>query len=338
MKNRIRSIALTLTILALVFIVTNYRLPFYVYQPGDTAALDDVVQVDNGNSSQGDMHLVTVRGGQATPLYYLWAKFKRYYHIYPIDEVRPEGMSQKEYLETQLHYMESSQQAAKIVAYEAAGKTVDIEYNGVYVLSVMDEMPANDILKMGDRIIEVDNRRIEQASDMIDYVSGKGDGETVQITFIRDDEEQVGEVAVAPFPHAPDKVGIGISLVTDRNVNVEPPIDFDSGKIGGPSAGLMFALEIYDQLTEEDITRGYKIAGTGEIGYDGTVGRIGGIDKKIVAAHYDEIDVFFAPNEGGQENSNYEVARRVAQEIGTDMKVIPVDHFEDALQFLNELQ
>ena len=63
----------------------------------------------------------------------------------------------------------------------------------------------------------------------------------------------------------------------------------------------MFSLEIYDQLTEEDLTRGYHIAGTGEIDYEGNVHRIGGIDKKIVAADKEGIDIFFAPNENGKE-------------------------------------
>ncbi|WP_369404739.1 S16 family serine protease [Piscibacillus salipiscarius] len=69
--------------------------------------------------------------------------------------------------------------------------------------------------------------------------------------------------------------------MTDRDVTVNPEVEFDSGSIGGPSAGLMMSLEIYDQLTSEDITKGYQIAGTGEIDYEGNVSRIGGIDKKL---------------------------------------------------------
>src|SRR5690625_7652658 len=70
---------------------------------------------------------------------------------------------------------------------------------------------------------------------------------------------------------------MGVSLVTDRSVTVDPKVNFSSGNIGGPSAGLMFSLEIYDQLTENDLTSGYAIAGTGEVDYNGNVIRIGGI-------------------------------------------------------------
>src|SRR5699024_11578609 len=78
-----------------------------------------------------------------------------------------------------------------------------------------------------------------------------------------------------------------------------PPVNIKSGDIGGPSAGLMFSLEIYNQLTEKDITKGYNIAGTGAIDSDGNVERIGSIDKKVVAADEEGVEIFFAPNEQG---------------------------------------
>ena len=77
------------------------------------------------------------------------------------------------------------------------------------------------------------------------------------------------EVTLGIIDEESKQIGIGITLVTDRDVEVNPPITFSSGNIGGPSAGLMFSLEIYDQLTEGDLTKGYQIAGTGEIDYEG---------------------------------------------------------------------
>lgn len=318
--------------------MASYKLPYYIQRPGGADALNPIVKVEDGYESEGDMHLVTVSGLQATPIQYVLAKIMPNTEILPLDQVFPEGISQKEYMEAQLQVMESSQEAATVVAYTASGSDITIEYNGVYVVSVVEGMPADGVLQMGDRIIGIDNKPIKEANDLIHYVEQRKENDVVSIKFVRDDKTLTKDITLKNFDHLDDKVGVGISLVTDRNVTVDPEVHFASGNIGGPSAGLMFSLEIYDQLTEKDLTKGYQIAGTGEIDYDGNVHRIGGIDKKIVAADREGIDIFFAPNEHGAKDSNYEIAKKKAEEIGTDMKIIPVDTFDDALSYLEKLK
>lgn len=336
MKMTKKNIGLSLFILIIIYFLGVYQLPYYIQKPGGANELNPIVQVSGGYESEGDMHLVTVSGLQATPIQYALAKIFSYHDILPIDEVFPDGISQDDYMHAQLQVMESSQEAATVVAYEAAGKEINIEYNGVYVVSVVEGMPASGKLETGDRINSIDGTEIREASDLIEYVETKQAGDSVSIGFLRNDEPMETEVLLEKFPGGEDKIGVGISLVTDRSVTVDPPVDFSSGSIGGPSAGLMFSLEIYDQLTEEDITKGKQIAGTGEVDYDGNVLRIGGIDKKIVAADREGIDIFFAPNEGGAENSNYQVAVKTAEEIDTDMIIVPVDTFADALEYLEQ--
>ncbi|MEQ6375220.1 SepM family pheromone-processing serine protease [Bacillaceae bacterium S4-13-56] len=336
MSNK-RYMAVLIIVFLISLFVGSYRLPYYVYKPGSADALDPMVTVQDAFNSEGDMHLVTVRGGQATPLQLLLAYIQPFYDIYPIEEIRPEGVTEQEYMNGQLHMMETSQEASIVVAYEAANKEISIEYMGVYVMSILDGMPAGEFLEIGDRIIQVDDIKVEKSDDLIDYVSTFREGESVAISFTRSGETKLVNIPLAEFPENPEKVGIGISLVTDREIVVDPEVEFKSGDIGGPSAGLMFSLEIYDQLTEEDITKGYQIAGTGEINYNGEVGRIGGIDKKVVAADSEGVDVFFAPYEGGAKDSNYEVAKKAAEKIGTDMKIVPVDTFQEALSYLQNL-
>ncbi|MBN9652738.1 PDZ domain-containing protein [Halobacillus sp. GSS1] len=335
--NRKLIITGIITVLIVAFLGA-FRLPYYIYKPGTADALNDIVKVDGGFDSEGDMHLVTVRGGQATPIQWVLAKVRPFHQIYPLEDIRPEGVSEEEYFHAQLQMMESSQEASKVVAYQAAGKEIDINYEGVYVMNVIEGMPAEEILETGDQIVKVDGEDIQETSDLIDYVSNKGEGEAVMLTIVRDEETIERELELAPFPDNPDKVGVGISLVTDRTVDVKPEVKVKSGEIGGPSAGLMFSLEIYDQLTELDITKGYEIAGTGEINYEGQVGRIGGIDKKVVAASDHGAEVFFAPNEEGREGSNYQIAKETAEQIDTDMEVVPVDTFQDALEYLQNLE
>jgi len=325
-------------VIGIAFFISAYKLPFYIYKPGGADALNPIVEVEDGYESEGDMHLVTVRGGQATPVQYLWAKILPHQEILPLHEVRPEGVSEDEYFHAQLQMMESSQEASTVVAYEAAEEDISIDYNGVYVVSVVEDMPAEDILKTGDRIVGIDGSTIEESNDLIEYVENKEAGETITLDVVRDDKQLEKNLTLAAFPEQNNKVGIGIQLVTDRSVEVDPEVNFSSGSIGGPSAGLMFSLEIYDQLTEEDLTKGYQIAGTGEVDYQGNVLRIGGIDKKVIAADQEGCDIFFAANENGAADSNYQSALQAAEEIGTDMEIVPVDTFDDALQYLRNLE
>ncbi|HBI05097.1 MAG TPA: peptidase, partial [Paenibacillaceae bacterium] len=113
-------------------------------------------------------------------------------------------------------------------------------------------------------------------------------------------------------------------------------------KIGGPSAGLMFTLEIMNQVSKTDLTKGYRIAGTGEMLPDGTVGRIGGIEHKIIAAAEEGVDIFFAPNDhlplGVKNRTNYEEAVETAKKINTNMKIVPVSTVDDAIKYLETLQ
>ncbi|MFD1849162.1 SepM family pheromone-processing serine protease [Oceanobacillus bengalensis] len=338
MKFTKRNIIYLIIVIIIAYFLASYQLPYYIQRPGGADALNPIVEVESGFTSGGDMHLVTVSGLQATPVQYAIAKIFPHNEIMPIEDVFPHGITQNEYMEAQLQVMESSQEAATVVAYTAADADITIDYNGVYVVSVVEEMPADGKLQTGDRIITIDGVTIDDANDLIRFVESKQANDTITLEIIRDDETLMKDITLEVFDDLEGKVGIGISLVTDRSVQVSPEVEFSSGNIGGPSAGLMFSLEIYDQLTEEDLTKGYEIAGTGEIDYDGNVHRIGGIDKKIVAADREGIDIFFAPNEDGREDSNYQVAKQTAEEIGTEMEVVPVDTFYDALEYLENLK
>ncbi|MFB1051916.1 SepM family pheromone-processing serine protease [Paraliobacillus sp. JSM ZJ581] len=335
--NKKRIILYVFLIIILMF-VTLYRLPYYIYKPGTADALNRVVSVTDGFESEGDMHLVTVRGGQATPLQYALALLDPFQDIKLLSDVFPEGVSQEEYFKAQLQMMESSQEASTVVAYEAANKKIDISYKGVYVVSVIEGMPAEKVLQTGDKIIAVNKQRVNTAESLIDLVDKQSTSSEITLTIEREDTKKEVEVGLVPFPDEPDRVGIGIQLVTDREVTVDQELNFSSGDIGGPSAGLMFALEIYDQLIEEDLTKGFQIAGTGEISYEGEVIRIGGIDKKVIAADEEGCDIFFAPNEGGAKDSNYQIALQTAKEIDSSMKIVPVDTFDDAINYLNDLK
>ncbi|MFC0271174.1 SepM family pheromone-processing serine protease [Metabacillus herbersteinensis] len=333
-KTIIRSLII-LTIVAAV--LTFIKLPYYITQPGMATELAPIVEVENGYDERGSFSLTTVRFGRANPLTYLWAQFNEFYYIHPLEEIRGEDESDEEYLNRQLHMMETSQESAITVAYKKAGKEVDYKFHGVYVLNVLKDMPAAGKLEAGDRIYKVNDQEFETSDEFIEYVSGIKVGKDVLISFERNGDEKETAVKLAPFPEDPNKSGIGISLLTDREIIVEPEITLNTEKIGGPSAGLMMTLEIYNQLTKEDLTKGYKIAGTGTIATNGEVGPIGGISQKIVAADNAGVDIFLAPNEKDIPTSNYNEAVKTAEKINATMKIVPVDTFEEAVVYLTDL-
>ena len=338
----------TLVIMSIIMVATSfYYLPFYVTKPGNAHELDPIVHVENGYQDDGELMLTTVRMGRANIYAYLMASIRKYEYIYPVEEIRSPHESDEEYNLRQLQLMNNSQIHAIEVAYKKANKPYEFKYKGIYVLNIYPSMPAEEVLKPGDRITAIDGQTFKSSQEFIDYVSGKKQGDVVKITFVRDKKENVESIPLKAFPDMPDKIGLGITLSDDKQIITDPPVELDTEEIGGPSAGLMFSLEIYDQLTENDLAKGHRIAGTGTISEDGEVGRIGGIEQKIIAADKAGAEYFLAPDETITKEmkekypdleSNYIAAKRTAEDIGTDMKVIPVTSFDEALSFLQSIE
>ncbi|WP_246940246.1 SepM family pheromone-processing serine protease [Bacillus pinisoli] len=316
------------------------KLPYYLNMPGDAYELSPIIEVDGGDAAEGKFMMTTVgvSRGKVNVLTYLWAKVAPYYELIPAERMRVHGETDQEYFYRQLHMMDTSQNVAIAVAYELANRPVEYKYNGVFVMSVIEGMDAKGKLEVGDRIFEVDNKPLLSSEEFIEYVGNLEKGDQVELSIEREGEVMKKQIIISPFPTEPTKTGVGISLVTDRDIDVQPEVKIDTNAVGGPSAGLMFTLEIYNQLTEGDLTKGYKIAGTGTMSYEGVVGPIGGIVHKIVAADKAGADYFLAPSEQGATDSNYTDAVHTANELGTDMKIIPIDTLDDAIRFLQSVE
>lgn len=337
----------TLVIMTIIMVASSfYYLPYYVTKPGSAHELDPIVHVENGYQDDGELMLTTVRMGRANIYAYLMASLRKYEYIFPVDEIRSPHESDEEYNLRQLQLMNNSQSHAIEVAYKKAGKPYKYNYKGIYVLNIYPSMPAEDVLKPGDRITAIDGQSFQSSQEFIDYVSGKAKGDKVEITYVRNKSKEIETIPLEAFPDVPDKVGLGITLSDDKEIMTDPPVKLETEEIGGPSAGLMFSLEIYDQLTEDDLAKGHRIAGTGTISEDGEVWRIGGIEQKIIAADKAGAEYFLAPDETITKDmkekypdleSNYIAAKRTAEDIGTDMKVVPVRSFEEAIAFLETI-
>ncbi|MFC7363681.1 MULTISPECIES: SepM family pheromone-processing serine protease [Bhargavaea] len=344
--NNVKRIALT-AILLLFAAAALLPLDMYIQKPGGAYELSPLVKVKGGDSDdEGSLSLMTIALSKATPLTYAFSGLMDSRKIMKAGQIRREGESEEEYNLRQMQLMEDSQINAIYVAYNRAGESVTLETEGVLVLDVVEGSAADGTLEAGDLIIRVGEEPVDSPDAFADTVASVPQEETVRLTVIRDEEEIIEDISPAAIPGAGGRKGLGVSYTAKRMIETDPEVEIETEDIGGPSAGLMFTLEIMNQLLEEDLTKGYRVAGTGEMNEDGTVGRIGGIDFKVMAADREGIEIFFAPDDeitaGMKERipgirSNYETAAETAEKIGTDMKIVPVKTIDDALDYLEAL-
>jgi Lon-like protease len=323
---------LAVVLLGTVFFVPT---PYYVTRPGSAIELAPMIDVEGGKKDEsGAFMLTTVRMGEANLAWYLYAQLSPNAELMKKELVVGSGESNEDFTRRELAVMDNSQKIAEAVAFRLAGYDVKIENQGVWVMGTIEGMPAKNVLQIGDVIVAVDGRPTREAKDLLQYLSTKKQGDQVEVTLIRDGREEKRTLTLAPLPDSKTP-GLGIRPDNKQEIIVPKQVSISSQGIGGPSAGLMMTLEIYDQLNQEiDLTRGYKVAGTGTISPDGSVGRIGGINHKVVAADEAGADIFLAPDDAEGPVSNYQEAQETAKRIGSRMRVVPVKTVDDALAFL----
>lgn len=339
---------LFLLILALLSSLAFYPMESYISKPGGAYELSPFVEVEGGDEDdEGEMSLLTISLAKATPLTYVYAKMVDNQKIYKANQIRNKDENEKEYSIRQLKLMSDSQFNAITVAYDRANKPYTVINNGIFIFNVLKDSAADGILEPGDKIIGMDNLSDLTEMKLKNYLNGKAEGDIVHLTVEREGEKLDREVTLKSIPGILNKPSIGVSYTEDKKVETTPVVHVNAEDIGGPSAGLMFTLEILNQLLPEDISKGYNIAGTGEMNPDGTVGRIGGIDLKVIAADRKGIDIMFAPDDDIDPSilvnnpnltSNYKEALKSAKKIGTTMKIVPVKTVDDALKYLEQLE
>ncbi|USG67731.1 PDZ domain-containing protein [Brevibacillus ruminantium] len=315
----------------LFFVPTSY----YVTRPGSAMKLAPIIHVEGGVKDEtGSFMLTTVRMGEANLAWYLYSLFSPDAELMDKRLVVSEGESNEDFTKRELAVMDNSQKVAEAVAFRIAGYDVKVENQGVWVMGIVAGMPAKNVLQIGDVIVSVDGKPTPKKEDLLSYLSGKKAGDQVSLSFIRDGKKEERTLQLMQLPNS-QTAGIGIRPDDKQEITIPKKVTISSEGIGGPSAGLMMTLEMYDQLNaEQDLTRGYQIAGTGTISLDGSVGRIGGINHKIVAADNAGAEIFFAPDDESGTITNYQEAVATAKRIGTSMKIVPVKTVEDALDYL----
>lgn len=343
MNKRKRRWLIALVLGLAVAALALWRTDKYIEMPGSAETMKPYVTVaGKRDKAKGDFLLTTVGIlGPATPLELLVAQLRPYTEVVTQEALMGDD-DQEAYNLLQDYYIKSAANNATVAAFGAAKRPVTIKHKGIYVMSIMAQSPFKAQLKLGDTITAVDGKHYQTADDYVAAIKAKPVGQKVTITYVRGKQAKQASGKLIQLPGT-KQAGIGITLTAHTEVVSSPKVAIDAGDIGGPSAGLMFAVQVYSMLTKQDLRHGATIAGTGTIDADGQVGQIGGIDKKVYVASKEGASVFFAPDQPATAaikkldpsyENNYAVAKRTAKAIGTKMKIVPVKTLSDALKYL----
>ncbi|RJK98092.1 YlbL family protein [Vallicoccus soli] len=244
--------------------------------------------------------------------------------VVPEEQVYPEGTTEEQVQQTNARDMTSSQDDATAAALRQLGVPVD---ERATVAAVAPGSAADGVLRVGDVITAVDGRAVAGSARAAERVGDRSPGDLVELTVLRDGEESVQRVVTRPAEDDPERAVVGVQLGTTFDAPFE--VEFGLEDVGGPSAGMMFALGIIDELTPGELNGGQYVAGTGEITPDGQVRPIGGIQQKLVAARDLGADLFLAPSGN---------CREVAAATPEGLRVTPVDSLGQALSALRALR
>jgi Lon-like protease len=319
-------------VLAVVLCVAAVVVPlpfFYVYLPGPVRDVERLVEVpgEDTYSSEGELYLTTVSVDTSpTVLELLQAAGDSTKAVVVAQEVTG-GRSLNELERMQKAEMKVSKRRAEEVALTELGFGHP-EGDGARVLSTVEGSPARGVLQRGDVITSVNGEEVKTTCDVGRAVDETPIGEEVTLGVRRDGESRTLELATERNPLDEQGAFIGIAM-EDIHYRFETGVDveFKTGRIAGPSAGLMFTLALYDQLTPDDLTRGRSIAGTGTIDCGGGVGPIGGVEQKVAGAEARGAEIFLSPT------ANAENARSAAH----DIRVVSISTFEQAVEYLEDL-
>lgn len=315
-------------VLLLLILSTFIKVPYEVNMPGGIIDLGNRVTV-NGEEVEieGSFNMAYVSVVQGSLPYVLFGLIMPDWDVVPESQSTYENESIEDANKRSKLYLEQSIDYATAVAMDQAGISYEIGNRINYVAYIGKE--ADTTLEVGDNIISINGEEIEDINVMSDRVQNVKVGDTISFVVLRDDKEVE---ATAVVYEENDKHYVGISAITTFDLDSDMDIEISTkASESGPSGGMMMTLMIYNALTNQDLTYGKKIVGTGTINLDGTVGEIGGVKYKLMGAVKNDADLFIVPA------GNYEEALDVKEEKGYNIDIVSVETFSDVVEYLEGL-
>lgn len=329
MKNFIKENYLVL-LFGIVFMATIlYPLPYYIYTGGGTINVKDKIHIEN-KETKGDFNLCYVEQINANIPTFLLSKLLSNWDSVSKEEVSLNDKEDiKDIYKRDKIYLEEANQNAIFVAYKKVGKSINILDKHLYIIYLEEDSDTD--LKIGDDILEIDGSKIDSLADISKILDSYEVGSKLNIKVKRNEKEMMKYAIV----HEKDgRKLIGIALTSIYDYEVDPKITFTfSNSESGPSGGFMVTLAIYNQLIDNDISNGLKIAGTGTIDIEGNVGSIGGVKYKLKGAVDSKSDIFLVPA-----GENYEEAIKYKKKYHYDIKIIGISTFEEAIEKLESMK
>ncbi|AXL90850.1 PDZ/DHR/GLGF domain-containing protein [Streptomyces sp. CB09001] len=343
-------LASTLMLIALLCAGVFIPVPYSEMSPGPTVnTLGDhdgepVLQISGHKTyeASGHLNMTTVRVTSAeyrmnlVEAVYGWLAHDN--SVVPHDTLYPDGKTEEEATQENAEEFSQSQESAKV----AALKALDIPVKSwVVVSAVVKDSPSQGRLHAGDVIKAVDGTTVKKPGDVAELVTKHEPGQDTVFTIVPAKEQAAAEkegrtatktqkvtITTETSQDAGAKRAVvGISAGTDHTFPFE--VDIKLADVGGPSAGLMFALGIYDKLTPGDLTGGKFVAGTGTIDDNGKVGPIGGIGMKTIGAHDKGAQYFLTPADN---------CAAAAEDTPDGLTLVKVDTIDDALGALDDIR
>jgi PDZ domain-containing protein len=324
-----RLFALGLVLVAVVLVLVIAPSNEYIFLPDRAHPVAPLVTVPGGHDpARGGIYFVDVVVRKATLLERLFGGLHNGADLYPASAINPPGVDDAQRQRIDLQDMRLSQQVAAAVALKAAGLKVILRPIGVRVEEIELGTPAAGKLEPDDVVTAIDGKPERSIGAVKATMARHKIGDVVRLTVIRGKSTlQIPIKTVASNDPGPRRPVVGVILGTAFAIHLPIDVRIDAGNVGGPSAGLAFALQVYEE-EGHDVVHGNRVAATGEISANGAVGPIGGIKQKTIGAREAGVDAFLVP---AGDNA------RDARKYAGGLRIIPVESFPQALRALATL-
>jgi len=298
----------------------------YIVLPDRARPVEPLVEVQGAKTphAPGGIYFVDVIVRKATLLERLVPGIHEGATLVDAELINPSGVSERVRRRSSLHEMTRSQRAAAAVALRSLGYRVRVRRSGALIEEIVPGRPAARKLKLDDVVVAADGRRVRSPGELRAVLREHRPGDVVALRVQRGSRTLRVTLRTIEDPQEPGRALIGVLVDQAAVIRLPRRIEIDSGNIGGPSAGLAFALDVLEELGR-NVDHGLRVAVTGGIDLDGHVLPVGGLKQKTIGARKAQVDAFIVPA-----GENAAEARANAD----GLPILPVRSFQQALRVM----